>query len=547
MSHQPLESSSATARYIREKNSLRMSDPISPLTKLVGDLGDDGMRAVIIGAGVAGLAAAARLASSGHEVIVLEKNAFVGGKISESGSRGYRFDLGPSLFTLPNELDDVFEAAGKDPRSYYEYVRLATCGKYYFNDGTTVVAHANIDEFAREVETHLQTPQTRVRAYLEHAARLYSGTAPLFIGQSLHRSSTYLSAQALRTLCDLPLGSLVRTLHEVNARWFDDPRLVQLFDRFATYNGSDPHRASGILSQIPHLEHGIGAYFPVGGMIAIPRALERLCRDLGVHFMCNTPVKRIRHAENKVLGVDTARGFYGAELVVCASDIVGAYKDLLPDTNAPSNLLTQERSSSAVIFYWGIRARFPELDVHNVFFSSDYRREFADIFERQTVPDDPTVYVHVSSKLEANDAPLGCENWFVMINTAPDFGQPWDQLVPQLRTRVLKRLKQALGRTIEPLIDTEMHLDPRGIEERTSSFRGALYGSSSNSAKAAFLRHPNFSRKIRGLFFCGGSVHPGGGIPLCLSSAEIVSREVSRLCAKQTAAKPKAPPRSVSP
>ncbi len=486
------------------------------------------MRVIVIGAGIAGLASACRLATLGHRVRVLERSAQLGGKAAEATADGYRFDLGPSLFTLPDHLDDVFLASGKQPRDYYDYVRLDTCCNYFFSDGSRLRAHADRLRFAAEVERVTGERSEAVVSYLDHARKLYDSTAPFFLGHSLHRVSAFTSGVALKALTHLPVRALFTTMHELNRRAFKDPRLVQLFDRYATYNGSDPFRAPGILTQIPHLEHNLGAYFPKGGMAAIPRSLARLGCDLGVEFETNTSVERIVHDGTKVLAVRTKDAELPADAVVCAGDVLPTYRRLLADLPAPEEVLNQERSSSGVIFYWGVRKVFPELDVHNIFFSPDYEREFEDIFVRKTIPEDPTVYVHISSKVEPGDAPPGCENWFVMVNVPSDSGQPWSQLIAVLRRRVLERLTAALGRPIEPLIETESLLEPRLIEQRTSSAGGALYGPSSNQRQAAFLRHPNFSRQLRGLYFCGGSVHPGGGIPLCLSSAKIVAREVGQ-------------------
>lgn len=441
---------------------------------------------------------------------------------------GFRFDLGPSLFTLPEHLDAVFNDAGKRPRDYYDYTRLGTCCHYFFTDGTRLRADADAELFADEVERVIGEPRAAVLAYLEHARRLYDSTAPFFLGHSLHRVSAFVSGTALKALAQLPVRSIFSTMHEQNRRAFKDARLVQLFDRYATYNGSSPFRAPGILTQIPHLEHTLGAYFPKGGMAAIPAALARLGSDLGVTYFTNTGVERVTHDSRQVTGIRTSGGDVPADVVVCAGDVLPAYRKLLPDLAAPEAVLTQERSSSGVIFYWGIRSTFPELDVHNVFFSGDYEREFEEIFVHRTIPADPTIYVHVSSKVESADAPPGCENWFVMVNVPSDSGQAWPDLIATLRGRVLGRLTQVLGRPIEPLIAAESLLEPRLIEQRTSSAGGALYGPSSNHRQAAFLRHANFSRQLRGLYFCGGSVHPGGGIPLCLSSAKIVAQEVGQ-------------------
>ena len=204
-------------------------------------------------------------------------------------------------------------------------------------------------------------------------------------------------------------------------------------------------------------------------------------------------------------------------------DIFSTYKKLLKDQKHPEKTLRQERSSSAIIFYWGIKRKFAELDLHNILFSDNYRKEFDHIFEHKNLFEDPTVYINITSKELLSDAPSGGENWFVMINAPGDFGQNWDSLVAQARKNIIDKVNRLMGINIEPLIEAEDILTPPLIEKRTGSYRGSLYGAASNSKFAAFLRHPNFSSKIKGLYCCGGSVHPGGGIPLCLLSAKITS------------------------
>ena len=185
--------------------------------------------------------------------------------------------------------------------------------------------------------------------------------------------------------------------------------------------------------------------------------------------------------------------------------------------------MKQERSSSALIFYWGIKKTFATLGLHNIFFSEDYKAEFDAMFKQQAIHPDPTVYINISSKMQVSDAPQGCENWFTMINVPNNTGQNWDALIAEARKNIIKKLNKNLGIDLESLIENESILDPRTIESRTSSFRGSLYGTSSNSQFAAFLRHANFSKSIKNLYFVGGSVHPGGGIPLALLSAKIVA------------------------
>ncbi len=478
----------------------------------------------VIGAGIAGLATAVRLAVAGHAVTIFEAQGTFGGKMHQFElPGGYRFDAGPSLFTLPELVDDLFRLAQREPADYFRYERLDPITNYFFADGTRLTAWAAADEFAAEVEAKLGTPAAAVTDFLARSGKAYDATAGTFLHKSLHKASTYFSPETLKAVAALPSLGLLGTMHQRHQKAFADPRLVQLFDRYATYNGSDPYQAPATLSMIPHLEHGIGAFYPEGGIYAIARSLARLAAEFGVTFRYNEPVAEILTAEGRVTGLRTALNVYDFGRVVSNMDVVPTYRRLLPRQPAPERALNQPRSSSALLFYWGITREFPELDLHNIFFSADYEREFQAIFQDKTVADDVTVYVNVTSKKTPGDAPAGHENWFVMVNVPHDQGQDWPALAAQTRCIVLRKLSQVLGTAIEPLIAVEKVWTPPGIAADTSSFGGALYGSSSNNALAAFLRHPNFSGQLEGLYFCGGSVHPGGGIPLCLLSAKIVS------------------------
>ena len=278
---------------------------------------------------------------------------------------------------------------------------------------------------------------------------------------------------------------------------------------------------------IPHLEHGIGAFFPVKGMYSITQACVQLAMDLGVEFMFSTPVAQINKVEKRVTGVQLKSGLtLKSNIVVSNADVSTTYRKLLPSEKAPEKILSQPKSSSALIFYWGVNKKFDKLGLHNIFFSKDYKTEFDHIFKKGSVCDDPTVYINITSKYKPDDAPPGCENWFTMINVPNNSGQNWDQIIKEVRAQIINKLSIRLGVNLSDHIVCEQVLDPISIESNTSSSQGALYGNSSNNRYAAFFRHANFHNQIKGLYFCGGSVHPGGGIPLALKSAAIVSHYV---------------------
>ena len=479
--------------------------------------------AVVVGAGIAGIASAIRWARKGYAVQVFEANSYPGGKLSEFQLGEYRFDAGPSLFTLPFLVDELFTLCGENPRDHFNYLKKTEECRYFWDDGTRLIAHSDPAEFAAEAERVLGEPAGNVRAHLDLARRQYEATKGLFLERSLHKASTYLRRHALPALAALPSLKLTQTMHQVHAQRFRSPKMVQLFDRFATYNGSTPYQAPGTLAMIPHLEFGFGTFVPYGGMVAITNSLVALAQRQGVVFHYGKGVERIRVEGRRTTGLVVQGADVSADVVISNMDVTPTYRRLMPDLPAPEKTLAQERSSSAFIFYWGLRREFPELDLHNILFANDYEAEFRDLFERKVLHDDPTVYIHITSKDLEGEAPAGGENWFVMINAPANYGQDWVALRAQARSAILAKIQRALGVDIEPFIEVEDLLDPPTIEARTGSDRGALYGASSNNAMAAFLRHPNFHRQIPNLYFVGGSAHPGGGIPLCLLSAKIAA------------------------
>ncbi|HEX9958654.1 MAG TPA: 1-hydroxycarotenoid 3,4-desaturase CrtD, partial [Fibrella sp.] len=490
-------------------------------------------------------ASSIRLAVKGYEVNVFEANAYPGGKLSTFENTApdggvYRFDAGPSLFTMPQLVEDLFTLAGRNPADYFEYIRLDETCRYFWDDGTRLTAWADHDRFAQEVETVLGEPGQHLLDQLADSALKYDVTEKLFLQKSLHKLSTWLGPDALRGYVNLPKLGVFGTMNGANERRFQHPKLVQLFNRYATYNGSDPYQTPATLNIIPHLEYNIGAFFPKQGMVSITNSLVKLAAELGVRFHFNTRVEEIKTEGKAVKELRLTQNGLNAspytltsnkDLVVSNMDVVNAFRKLLPNAKQPERILRQPKSSSGLIFYWGINRQFAELDLHNIFFSNDYRAEFDSLFGKKgTAPhlyDDPTIYLNITSKYKPDDAPEGHENWFILLNAPNNTGQDWDAVIDRARQNVIRKLSHVLGVEVAPLIQTESILDPRSIEARTSSSQGALYGNSSNNRFAAFLRHANFSREFDNLYFVGGSVHPGGGIPLCLLSAKIATEMVN--------------------
>ncbi|GGI28853.1 1-hydroxycarotenoid 3,4-desaturase CrtD [Pedobacter mendelii] len=489
-------------------------------------------KAIVIGAGIAGIASAIRMAVKGYEVDVFEANSNAGGKLAEIKMNGFRFDAGPSLFTMPEYVEELFKLAGKKPEDYFDYIKLKEVCRYFYEDGLRLNATANLDKFAKEIEEKTESTAEEVERYLKKSETIYEVTHRVFLERSLHKLKSYLHWDTLKSVFRFGQIDAFRTQAKANKSFFKDRRVAQLFNRYATYNGSNPYQAPATLNVIPHFEYHYGAFLPKKGMYSIVNSLVELAKELGVRFHYNQKGEEILYSDErkpKVKGLKVNNIIHKADVIISNLDIWFTYKNLLKNIPQPKKLLNQERSSSALIFYWGMDGNYSDLGLHNILFTEDYQKEFSAIWKDKTISNDPTVYINITSKYIRGDAPVDSENWFVMINVPANNGQNWELLIKEARANIIRKISRILNRNIEKDIVYEHVLDPRSIESKTGSYQGSLYGNSSNNQFAAFLRHPNFSSKIESLYFCGGSVHPGGGIPLALLSAKIIDNEIDNL------------------
>jgi len=480
----------------------------------------------VIGAGIGGLASAIRLAVRGYDVTVYEQSDQAGGKMGQLNWKGYRWDSGPSLFTLPDLMEELYILADEEMKVNIRYRQLEVITKYFWEDGMIINAYGDPEAFALEAAKKTGEKASKIKDFLKKTRVMYNLTRDVFIFGSFSSVSTFFSRKFFRALLQVYKLEVLSTMHGANKRRFKSPHLVQLFDRYATYNGSNPYKAPGTLNVISHLEHNLGAYFPEKGMHTLASELYELALRLNVKFEFTTRVNRIIHENKTIKGVEVNGKLRNADMVISDVDIYFLYKDLLPDLPFPKKYFKPERSTSAMIFYWAMDRTFEMLDLHNLFFSKNYREEFIHLFKTKTITDDPTTYVFISSKIVEGDAPKNGENWFVMINVPENVGQDWDAAIRKVRKQLISKINRVLKTDISAHIKHEIVRDPRNIEKETFSYRGSLYGNSSNSSMAAFKRHPNHRKDLHGLYFVGGSVHPGGGIPLCLASAKIVEEQI---------------------
>jgi len=482
---------------------------------------------VIVGAGVGGLSAAIRLAAADRRVVVLEQNPQVGGKMGEVRAQGFRWDTGPSVITMRPVLEELFASAGRRMEDSLTLLPVEPLTRYFYSDGTRLDATCDLSRMTAQIAALDERDVEGYLAYLAYAARIHRITGPVFI---YNRPPTLASFSRVHPRDYFGIDAF-RTVEVAIKSWVHSPHLRQLLGRFATYVGASPYLAPATLNVIAHVELTGGVWYPRGGVYSIAHVLARLAQELGVEIRTNSPVEQIEVKDGRVRGVACVKGeTIEAQAVIANVDVATAYERLLPAGSVPAHkinrLVQAEPSCSGFILLLGIEGEHPQLAHHNIFFSRDYRREFADIFERGVPPDEPTVYLSITSKTDPDHAPAGCENWFILVN-APALGAAfdWQKQAAGYRDRVLARLAE-FGLDVRDRIRYEQSLTPLDLERLTGARRGALYGASSNRRLAAFMRPHNRCPDVRGLYLAGGTTHPGGGVPMVMLSGKVAAEMV---------------------
>lgn len=486
----------------------------------------------IIGGGIGGLAAAIHLRLAGYHVILFEKNQVLGGKVCRLRHDGFTFDLGPTVLTMPYVLRELFASCGRSMDDYLTLSRVEPTCRYHWSNGTVFDAFADREQLRGELRRVFPDDADAAENFLADSARLYDATKDIFLFNEFAGAREFLKPRNASLLPLLPRLGIASTMYASLRRRFRSPELVQLFARFATYNGSSPYKAPATLNVIPHVEIGEGAWYSQGGMPAVADAIGRLAGELGVEIHTGSAVEGVRRTGKRLSGIIAEGCEHPVDAVISNADVLWTYRHLLAPAGVPvpRSVERAERSCSGFLMLAAVRGAHPGLSHHNIFFSDDYPDEFRDIFERKRLPRAMTIYISIASKSDAAMAPPGCESWYILMN-APASGI--DHMDADARDQFASAVWSRLGRFgIHPEVSWQGRLTPLDIETRYNSAGGAIYGASSNSIFSAFLRPRNKAPGLDNLYFAGGSTHPGGGVPLVLLpgriTAGIVRREMVR-------------------
>ncbi|WP_420643866.1 phytoene desaturase family protein [Candidatus Leptofilum sp.] len=511
---------------------------------------------LIIGAGIGGLSTAIRLAAAGQSVTIYEKNAQVGGKMGQIVTDGFRWDIGPSVITMRHVFEELFAVAGRRLEDYLTLEPVDPLTRYFYPNGTILDAKEDPTQMAKQIQQIAPQDVAGYQQYLRYVEQIHRITGPVFI---------YDQPPTWRSFLRVPFPNWfkidgLRTMQAAIESHVHSPELRQLLGRFATYVGGSPYLAPATLNVIAHVELSGGVWYPRGGIYAIAQAMAKLARELGVTIHTNCGVQEIvvKNGRFQHLILENGEEAKGTA-VVSNLDFTTTRQNLLKNFNAKAQRrrgligwLTQlvslkkpattankiknsqftihnslfAPSCSGFILLLGINKQFPKLAHHNILFSPDYPAEFEAIFQQGQPPADPTIYIAITSKTDPEHAPVGGENWFVLVNAPPLDGRyDWQTNQQAYRDLVLQKIA-GFGFDVRDHIASEQILTPLDLAKGSGAWRGALYGASPNSRWAAFKRPHNRAKQIKGLYFAGGTTHPGGGVPMVTLSGKVAAELV---------------------
>lgn len=484
--------------------------------------------AIVIGAGIGGIATAARLAKNGYDVTVLEKELTPGGRCNQIIRDGHRFDIGPTLFLMPEIWEETFASLGEKMSDHLELKRIDPTYKVHFDDGLQLALTANIGAMQTQLEKVEKTAFTGFLNYIAEGGKHYKMSVEKFVGRNFYNIFEYFS------LGNLPLLFQLKALkkHYANAsRFFKDERLKAAFTFQNMYLGLSPYDAPATYSLLQYTELAEGVWYPIGGMYAGIQALVKIAEKLGVKFIYDAPVKKINVGKWKVESVTLQDGReFKADLFVGNADLPYIYKELLPKNTEAEKLDKKLYTCSTIMFYWGVDKEYPQIAHHNVFLGGDYKASFDQIFNDHTLPEVPSFYVHAPARTDKTAAPAGQETLYVLVPVGhldPRSEQDWKALVNRARETVLKRLAEEMGADdLREHIKFEIVYQPRVWKERFNLEKGAAFGLSHNFWQVGYLRPKNRHAQYKNLYFAGASTHPGTGLPIVLLSARLTTERI---------------------
>lgn len=481
---------------------------------------------VVIGSGLGGLSAAISLAQEGYAVTVYEKNAKIGGKLNVLKERGYSFDLGPSILTLPHIFARLFERSGRKMSDYIPIRTVRPHWRNFFEDGKVVDLYPEPDRMADEARKVGEDPEN-VRRFLKYSADLYDLVNAGYFEQGLDTSGDFRKFYGLGNFLKF---DLFRTMHGGVRRCLKTGHMQDIFDYFIKYVGSSAYHSPAFMNCMSTIQFRYDLWYVDGGMYNIAVGLQRLMNELGISVRLNSEVAEIRRSGSQVTGIATKTGeFHPADIIVSNMEVIPAYKSLLrEDASFLRSLDRFEPACSGLVLELGLDCQYPQLAHHNFFYSQHQKEHFHTVFRKRELPPDPTIYLVAASKTDSTVAPPGCDCLKILphIPHIDDSRPIAREEYLKLKERVVDKLER-MG-----LVDLRKHVvfehcwTPLDIREQYYSNKGSIYGVVTDRFKNLAFKAPKQSTRYPNLFFVGGSVNPGGGMPMVVLCGQNVARKI---------------------
>ncbi len=480
----------------------------------------------VVGAGVGGLATAARLAAQGFDVSVYEKGSGPGGRCNRLTVNGFSFDTGPTLLLMPEVLEETFASFGKRARDYLDLVQCQPNYRIHFRDGSDILFSTDLVQMQGELERFEPGSFRRYLNFLALGQEQYQTSVESFVGRNFDSPLDMFTPGNLKKVVAIKAH---KRMYADVASQFKDERLRAAFTFQTMYLGISPFKSPAVYELLPYTELAVGVWFPKGGMYAVPLALERAAKELGVKFHYRHAVKEISTDGDRATGLVFEDGSsVAADAVVCNADLPWAYKNLLGGSEATlPRAESLKYTSSAYMMYLGTKKKYPGLLHHNVIFGGDYRGSFTDIFKNFKVPADPSFYVNAPAHTDPGLAPEGKDSLYVLVPVPHRHpGLDWRVEGPKIRAHVFRRLAE-LGHTdLEANVEVERTFTPDDYEFTLNLERGSAFGLSHNFFQVGPFRPKNQDPHVHNLFFVGASTQPGTGVPMVMLSAKLVTERV---------------------